>query len=92
MLARLSQALAGARAVLLAAEMPGMKRVAAGVGIASLVAIAVYGSFVGVVAVSRGEGHGPVFWTATAVNFLIVGGALLTAKRTYARYFAKPSQ
>jgi hypothetical protein len=68
-----------------------MKRVAAGVAIFSLVAIATYSVFVVVVAVSEGKGHGPVFWTAIGLLLLIVGGALWIAKRVYAIFSAKPS-
>jgi hypothetical protein len=62
-----------------------MKRVASVFAISGLIALAGYSVLVAVVAVSKGKGHGPVFWTAIGVILLIVAGALWGAKRLYVR-------
>jgi hypothetical protein len=62
-----------------------MKRIAAVFAISGLIAVAAYSVLVAAVAVSRGKGHGPVFWSAIGLMLLIVGGALWGAKRLYVR-------
>jgi hypothetical protein len=68
-----------------------MKRVAIGLAIFGLVAIAAYLVFVVVEAVSEGEQYGSVFWSAVVLLLVIAVGALWIAKRLYAIFSAKPS-
>jgi hypothetical protein len=65
--------------------MAFMKRLAAGFAISGLIAIAGYSVLVAAVAVSKGKGHGPVFWAGIGVVLLVVVGALWGAKRLYVR-------
>ena len=53
--------------------------------ISGLIAIAAYSVLVVAVAVSKGKGNDPVFWTAIGVVLLVVVAALWGAKRLYVR-------
>jgi hypothetical protein len=59
--------------------------------IVALAGVAVYSLVVVAIAVSQGEGHGSVFWTAIGIFVLIAAAAGWFALRIYRTRFSRTS-